>query len=123
MVKLKFMSFKFENLCVWKKALELSSQISDVCISFPKNELFILTTQLKRAADSVCLNIAEGSTGLTNAEQKRFLKYAMSSAVEVVAALFLAKSRKFINDDMFLKLYKEYELLIRMLRSFINRLN
>ena len=57
------MAFKFEQLVVWQKAIELSGLINELTLTFPKEELFILTAQVKRAADSVSLNIAEGSTG------------------------------------------------------------
>ena len=53
------MPFKFENLKVWQLALDLSGEISDMLKAFPKDELFILTSQIKRAADSVVLNITE----------------------------------------------------------------
>jgi len=66
------MAFKFENLIVWQKAVDLSADISDLVKTFPKEELFILTSQLKRACDSISLNIAEGSTGQTTAEFKKF---------------------------------------------------
>ena len=69
------MAFKFEQLVVWQKAIELSGLIHELTLSFPKEELFILTAQVKRAADSVSLNIAEGSTGQSNAEFGRFLGY------------------------------------------------
>lgn len=91
------MAFKFENLQVWQKALDLSEEINILTKnSFPKDELFILTSQIKRAADSVVLNIAEGCTGQTNAVFKTFLSYSLRSAVEVVACLFIAKRRKII---------------------------
>jgi four helix bundle protein len=57
------MPFKFEQLVIWQLAVELSGNINELCKTFPKDELFILTSQIKRAADSVSLNIAEGSTG------------------------------------------------------------
>lgn len=79
------MAFKFEKLQVWERALYLSAGISNLGKTFPKDELFVFTAHIKRASDSVCLNIAEGSTGQTNAEQKQFVKYAMRSAIEVVA--------------------------------------
>ena len=60
------MSFKFEKLIVWQKALDLSEMIHQLTLTFPKEELYILSSQMKRAADSVALNIAEGSTGQTN---------------------------------------------------------
>lgn len=66
------MGFKFEKLIVWQKAVDLSYEIHQLTKKFPKDELYILTTQIKRAADSVSLNIAEGSTGQTNPEFRRF---------------------------------------------------
>ena len=54
------MAFKFENLQVWQRALDLTDEINTLTKnSFPKDELFVLTSQIKRAADSVVLNIAE----------------------------------------------------------------
>ncbi len=78
------MAFKFEKLIVWQKAVELSDFVNQVTKSFPKDELYSLTSQIKRAADSVSLNIVEGSTGQTTPEFKRFLGIALRSAVEVV---------------------------------------
>ena len=56
------MAFKFEKLEVWKKSLDLSLAVHGASRKFPKEEMSILTSQIKRAADSVSLNIAEGST-------------------------------------------------------------
>jgi len=112
------MAFKFENLQVWQKALDLSEEINILTKnSFPKDELFILTSQIKRAADSVVLNIAEGCTGQTNAVFKTFLSYSLRSAVEVVACIFIAKRRKIISDDDFERLYDEYQSLTRMITA------
>lgn len=71
---------------------------------FPKEELYVLSTQLKRAADSISLNIAEGSTSQSNAEFNRFLGYALRSAVEVVGGLFIGKRRAIISDEDFNRL-------------------
>lgn len=65
------MPFKFEKLKVWQKSLDLTALVHDVSLKFPKDELYILISQIKRAADSVALNIAEGSTGQSNAEFNR----------------------------------------------------
>ncbi|MFN2458000.1 MAG: four helix bundle protein [Chitinophagaceae bacterium] len=87
------MAFKFENLRIWQIALELSGEISDLVRLFPKEDLFILTSQIKRAADSVLLNITEGSTLHSNAEFKRFLVIANRFALEVIGCRYLAKQR------------------------------
>jgi len=89
------MSFKFEKLKVWQKSLDLADEIDKLTKTFPKEELFILTSQIKRAADSISLNIAEGSTGQSNAEFTRFLRYALRSDIEVVGCLHLGKRRKY----------------------------
>ena len=117
------MAFKFENLQVWQRALDLTEEIDALTKkSFPKDELFILTSQIKRAADSVVLNIAEGCTGQSNAVFKSFLNYSLRSAVEVVSCLFIAKRRRIINDSDFQKLYNEYESLTKMITSLRNSL-
>jgi four helix bundle protein len=111
------MSFKFEKLIVWQKAVDLAADVHELTKTFPKDELFILSAQIKRAADSVSLNIAEGSTGQSNAEFNKFLSYALRSDIEVVGCLFLAKKRNLIQDDNFNKLYKQCEEILAMLNS------
>ena len=111
------MAFKFEKLEVWQKSIKLSLDVHDLTKSFPKEELYILTSQIKRAADSVALNIAEGSTGQSNAEFKQFLGYAIRSAVEVVSCLYIGKKRDLISSDKFQSLYDETECLVRMLQA------
>lgn len=124
------MAFKFESLQVWQMALDLTDGIHLLTKhNFPKDELFILTSQIKRAADSVVLNIAEGCTGQTNPVFINFLNYALRSGIEVVACLFIAKTclfiakrRNYINEDDFQKLYNEYESLSKMITSLRNTL-
>ncbi|MDB4919926.1 four helix bundle protein [Mucilaginibacter sp.] len=111
------MSFKFEKLIVWQKAVDLAADVHELTKAFPKDELFILSAQIKRAADSVSLNIAEGSTGQSNAEFNKFLSYALRSDIEVVGCLFLAKKRNLIQEDNFNKLYKQCEEILAMLNS------
>jgi four helix bundle protein len=106
------MSFNFEKLTVWQDAITLSINVSDLVKGFPKEELFILTSQIKRAADSVSLNIAEGSTGQSKKEFNRFLGIALRSAIEVVSCLYLARGRELINEDQFQEFYKYLERLI-----------
>jgi len=116
------MAFKFEKLAVWQKAIELGFRIHELTRTFPKEELYILTSQIKRAADSVALNIAEGSTGQTNAEFKLFLGYAIRSAIEVVSCLYIGKRRKLIRERSFQELYSETEEIVKMLQALRNSL-
>ncbi|MEO7049092.1 MAG: four helix bundle protein [Ferruginibacter sp.] len=111
------MAFRFEELKVWKIALRLSNEIDTVTKKLPREELYSLSSQMKRAADSVVLNIAEGSTGQSKPEFKRFLGIALRSAIEVVSCLFIAEARHYIDKDIFKKYYDEYEILCRMITS------
>lgn len=54
------MAFKFEKLKVWQKALDLADEIDKMTKTFPKEEIYVLTSQVKRASDSISMNIAEG---------------------------------------------------------------
>jgi len=87
------MAFKFEKLIVWQKSLDLSDEVNQLTKTFPKDEIYVLASQIKRAADSVSLNIAEGSTGQSNPEFGRFLGIALRSNIEVVSCLYLAQRR------------------------------
>src|SRR5690554_4988282 len=111
------MAFKFENLRVWQRAMDLNEKIFLLSKTFPSDERYNLTSQIKRAADSVVLNIAEGSTSQSNAEYNRFLGYSLRSVVEVVCALFIAKRRDYIDDSRFDELYTFCEELSKMIQS------
>jgi len=64
------MEFKFEKLIIWQKAMDFGELINDSARKFPKDEVYNLSSQIRRAADSIALNISEGSTGQTNPEFK-----------------------------------------------------
>lgn len=114
------MAFKFENLKVWQRAIDLSGDIHDLTETFPKKELYVLTSQMQRAADSIALNIAEGSTGQTNPEFKRFLAMALRSAIEVVCCLHLGKKRKLIEGERFEYFYSILTELIKGIQALRN---
>ena len=79
------LQFSFENLQVYQKSLEFVDLVYEVTKEFPKSELYNLTSQFKRAAVSIALNIAEGA-GDTNAQFSRFLQIALDSVKECVVA-------------------------------------
>ena len=116
------MAFKFENLKVWQKAIDLSLLIDNLTKQFPKAELFILTSQIKRACDSVSLNIAEGSTNQSNPEFARFLTYSVRSNIEVVSCLHLAIKRNIMTQEDFDSIYKQCEEIHAMLIALKNSL-
>ncbi|HUH75635.1 MAG TPA: four helix bundle protein [Chitinophagales bacterium] len=111
------MAFKFEELRVWQKSVQLTSLIDVVADEFPKKELYSLSSQIRRAADSVSLNIAEGSTGQTNPEFKRFLGMSLRSGIEVIGCIYLAKERKIISESNFKQVYDGYESLITSIQA------
>lgn len=117
------MPFKFEKLVIWQLAIEMANNIHLMTRNFPKEEIFSLTSQIKRAADSVALNIAEGSTGQSNLEQQRFLGYAQRSGLEVVSALYLSIKREYITKKIFEIRYNELDNLVRKIQAFKNSLN
>jgi four helix bundle protein len=117
------MPFKFEKLVIWQLAIEMANNIHLMTRDFPKEEMFSLTSQIKKAADSVALNIAEGSTGQSNPEQQRFLGYAQRSGIEVVSALYLAIKREYITKEIFDIRYNELDSLIKKIQAFKNSLN
>ncbi|MGC4034664.1 MAG: four helix bundle protein [Chitinophagaceae bacterium] len=117
------MPFKFEKLIAWQKALELTSIVNEVTGKFPKSELFILTSQMKRAADSVALNIAEGSTRQSNAEFNRFLGISLRSNIEVVGCIYIAQKRNLITKEDFDKIYKMTEEILFIINGLRRSLN
>lgn len=116
------MEMKFEKLVVWQMALELSAKIHESTLSFPKDELYILTSQIKRAADSIALNIAEGSTGQTTPKFKRFLTIAMRSGIEVVACLHVAEKRKIISEPTLIEYKQKAQEVIKKIHALKNAL-
>ena len=113
------MAFKFEKLEVWDRALDLGDAVEAIAAGLPTHERFNLADQIRRAATSVALNIAEGSTGQTDAEQARFLGYAQRPLVEVVACLHLVRRRGYLSDlEPLREAYRQSETLFRQLSAF-----
>jgi four helix bundle protein len=112
------MSFKFEKLEVWQLTLNYVDLIYSIAEKLPKHEEYNLRSQIVRAATSIALNIAEGSTGQTDPEQARFLGLAIRSAIETVACQHIIKQRNYLTDLTPLrKAYVDVGQLIRKLQS------
>jgi four helix bundle protein len=114
--------FKFERLHIWQDAMDLGEELDAISDTFPKKEIYNLSSQMRRATDSVALNISEGSILQSVAENKKFLGYAVRSLAEVVTCFHKAKRRKYITSDDFTKHYDSSFKLMNMIIAFRNKL-
>jgi four helix bundle protein len=112
--------FRFETLEIWQNAILYIKKIYQLTEKFPKPETYSLTSQLRRSAVSIAVNIAEGSASQSKKEFRMFLSYSIRSLAENIAELLIAKEMNFINQDQINILYKEAEILIRRITSFKN---
>jgi four helix bundle protein len=112
-------SYKFEKLEVWQLALEYSDLLYDIAEQLPRSEEYNLKQQLIRAGTSIGLNIAEGSTSQSDAEQARFLGIAIRSLIETVACQHLINRRNYLKDSERLrKAYRHSKKLFAKLQAF-----
>jgi len=103
------MEFKFEKLIIWQKGMDFGESINKLSHKFPKDEMYNLSSQIRRAVDSIALNISEGSIGQSNPEFKKFIGYSIRSLAEVVTCLHKAKRREYISEEEFNSHY-EFDL-------------
>ena len=117
------MKFKFEKLLIWQKAMDFGEELGALSYRFPKNEEYNLSSQLRRAGDSIALNIAEGSIGQTDPEFKKFIGYSIRSLAEVVTCLHKASRRKYISTEEFEAYYTSAFNLMNMMVAFRGKIN
>lgn len=96
--KLEF-RFTFERLDAWHKAIEFSETIYRLTHTFPDNERFGLTSQMRRAAVSISSNLAEGSSRSSRGDFGRFVEIATGSVFEVVTQAELARRQGYVSDE------------------------
>lgn len=116
------MSFKFEKLIIWQRAMDYGEEMDALSQKLPKREIFNLSSQILRAADSIALNISEGSILQSEKEFGKFLGYSIRSLAETVTCLHKAKRRKYISKEIFDKHYKEAFDLMNMIIAFKKQL-
>lgn len=107
---------------VYKISAAVIKKIYDLTKTFPKEEIFGLVSQLRRAAVSVTSNIAEGAARKSNAEKKRFYEVARSSLVEVDTQIEICLFLAYLSKDNITELEKNIESVFRMLSKMINNL-
>ena len=116
------MAHNFRELKVWARAMEYVTAIYTLTKTYPKDELYGLTSQTRRAATSVALNIAEGSGGSSNAEFIRFLEMARRSVYEVITALEIAQRLGYCKSEQIAPLAKEADEIAAMISGLIKKL-
>ena len=112
----------FKDLTIWKRSIGLAKEIYLISETFPKTELYGLTTQLRHAAISIPSNIAEGHTRRHTKEFRQFLHVALGSLAEVETLLVLAIELKFIQQESAVPLQKEIEELSKMTNALLSKL-
>ena len=112
----------FKDLKVWVKAHEVTLAIYQRTRNFHREEIYGLTSQMRRAAASVPANIAEGCGRRSDAELHRFLQIARGSASELEYHLLLARDLHFMSDAEFKRIETNVVEVQRMLTSLVQRL-
>ena len=110
-----------KNLDVWQKSLILVADIYKITQSFPREEQFGLTSQLRRASVSVISNIAEGFARSSELETKRFLDIARASLVEVDAQIEIALKLNYLNRKDIIDLTESSNHIFAMLTKLIKK--
>lgn len=116
------MTFMFENLKVYQKAVDLADTVAGLNGNFPRGYYF-LVDQLNRAALSIAANIAEGNGRFTKADRKNFFIIARGSAQECVPLLEIARRRGFVADAQHAQLLRDLEEIAKMISGLINGLD
>ena len=107
--------FNFEKLEVWRKSIEFADLVYNLTRSFPVEERFGLTNQMRRASVSVSSNIAEGSSRSSKIDYSRFIELAAGSLFEVISQAHIAMRQEYFKEEGFQSLHASAEELSRML--------
>ena len=113
----------FNDLEVWQQAKKLVIAVYGITKGFPREELFSLTDQLKRAANSVCANIAEGFSRYHRKDKIKFYYNARGSVSEVKSHIFVAKELNYLSSEVADGIVLQYDSVNKMLNGMINSLS
>jgi four helix bundle protein len=112
------MAFRFEGLEIFHAAVDFSARVHESVKKFPSEERFDLTSQARRAVNSIVLNIAEGSGRGTKKDFSHFLDMALGSVFETVACFFIAQKQSYISQQDLEKIKGEGESLSKRINAF-----
>jgi len=116
------MAFNFEKLEVYQEAVEFANELYSLTKKFPPEEVFGLTTQLRRAGVSVALNIAEGS-GRLKKEFRQFLRVARTSIYECIAILQVSLKQKYLSTEEYEQFYARGDQLVKRINALIRSIS
>lgn len=112
----------FRDLLIWQKAMALVTTCYSTTNNFPKEEIFGLTSQIRRCSISIPSNISEGFGRNTNKDYYRFLTIALGSLFEFQTQIEIAYNLNYISEEIFNQLYEDSRELERMMSSFMNKI-
>ena len=112
----------FRKLLIWQKSMALITKIYFSTNNFPKEEIFGLTSQIRRSSISIPSNIAEGSGRESDKDFLRFLNISIGSLFEMQTQLEIAKNIAYLNQEEFNNLYEDSREVERMLVAFIKKI-
>ncbi len=112
----------FRDLKIWQQSMELVTEIYRATSSFPEEEKYGLTSQLRRSSVSIPSNISEGFGRNSQGDFKRFVNISMGSLFELQTQIEVAKNLEFISKEIFENLYDHSREIERMMSSFIRTL-
>jgi four helix bundle protein len=112
----------YRELVAWQKAMDFTAEIYRVTRRFPKEELYGITSQLRRAAVSIPSNIAEGQGRQTTGEFRQFLGYARGSLLETETQIFLAERLEYLDHETAEHLLRQAAEAGRILNGLMNSL-
>jgi four helix bundle protein len=115
--------FYFEKLEVWQNSRKLVKEVYIVTQSFPENEKFGITNQIRRATTSITANIAEGFSRKSNKDKSRFLNIAFGSTIEVINFLILSNDLEFLNSEDYINLRDQSEYISNQINSLYKSIN
>ena len=99
---------------MYEKALNLTKVVRSATRMFPGDEIYSLTSQFRRASDSVVLNIAEGAGNRSNKEFAKFLDYSIRSGHECIGCIDIALANGYISENQYKELFDQIDEIIAM---------
>jgi len=114
-------TYSFEKLIAWQQARQIIKQIYLTTKSFPREEIFGITSQIRRAAISISCNLAEGSGRVGEIDQNRFYKIAYSSALEVYSLLITSTDLEYLSNEEYEARRTEMGKLTLQINRLVNR--